>query len=170
MGMLGWLFLRPTVPKQPAPVAQQTAKVGAPVVYQTKDWLVSKHQPNANGDTLKALLGDTAATAEALDFDGNFARQYRYASKSEAPLYVIESDTLFELAWYYASAKDDETTKQLSIKHAKRAHQVTTALYGDKGVALMQQILDGKSPNTKAYPRLVLARCQEYLCQIVIKK
>lgn len=164
-----WLLERSsTVPAEPEPTRQYL-----PVKYSVEDWKRSQVLPKMDTDALKVLLGSATTTAEVLDFQGGFARQYRYTSKSEPPLYVIESDKLFEVAWYYANQKDDEQSKTASVQYAQKVYQVITAIYGDKGTTLTKQLLSGE-PLTKkqqqAYPHLVFARCQDYLCQVVINK
>lgn len=166
-----WVMLGNKQDEQPTTLS--AASNDEPVIYPVQSWQTALHKPTVSFDVLKSLLGETATTAEVLDFEGDFARVYRFVGRAEPPLYVIESDRFFELAWYYASAKDDKTNKQISVKYAKQAHQVATTLYGDKGSVLMTQILTGKTLDDKerqSYPKLVLAGCQDYLCQLIIKK
>lgn len=162
-----WLLFLMTPSSKPKPITKPK-KIYEPVVYQTKDWTTAKPIGLSDGDSLKTLLGDTATSEEALDFYGELATKYRYTAKSEPPLYVIESQRLFEIGWYYASATDDEPTKNLSLRHAQKAYQVMTALDGKQGANLMQAILDGKTaPKLKG---VIAASCENYLCRIVIKR
>lgn len=161
---LAWFF-------RPSPTAQTTSsapKVYKPISYDVSEW--QKHEQMAvDFDMAKGLLGRSAVQTQALDFYGNQADKYSFASAYEPDFYVIESKEVFELAWYFASAKDDDQTKQLSQKYAQKAYLVATALYGDDGRILLQNMLD-EEPTTFEDDQLLLARCRDYLCQFVIKK
>lgn len=167
MGWL-WLFVFNVAPDPKQTQKSKVVKTYQSPVYQTQDWQTSDPIKKSDDDKLKALLGDTATSEEALDFYGQLATKYRYTAKSQPPLYLIESKELFELAWYYAHAKDDDQTKASSLAHAKKAYKIATALYAKQGGELMQAILNGQpAPKLKG---IVMAQCKDYLCQIVVER
>ncbi len=150
-------------------------KVYEKVVYEVDAW---QAQPvmTATGqerfDEAKALLSATATKTDALDFDGRPAARYSYTASSEPPLYVIESDEVFELSWYFAHPKDNDEIKQTSQKHAQKAHALATALYGDDGKRLIEAMLSQLQVEQELSNRhhLRLAECRDYTCQLVIQK
>ena len=164
---VGMVMCRPTQP--PAVSTDDIPKVYQPVVYDVATWQTSgtRLKPS-DSDAIKSLIGATASSEVALDYDGHHAQKYRYVAQHEPPLYIIESDRLMELVWYYADAKDDDVTKQKSTQHAQRAYRVAHALYGDDGRTLMQTMLDGKP--TPKQTGLILASCLNYQCRMIWQK
>lgn len=150
-------------------------KVYEKVVYDVSNW---QAQPvmTATGqerfDEAKAIILATATKTDALDFDGRPATKYNYTASSEPPLYVIESDEVFEMSWYFAHPKDNDSIKEISQKHAQKAYAVATALYGDDGKRLIEAMLSQSEVEGELLNRhrLRLAECREYMCQLVIQK
>lgn len=174
-----WLFGR-GVTQSPEMVDDSTkdpAPTYAPVVYDSQNWGKSAPIASPFKDTkaLMALLGSAVhADGEALDIHGKTGQLYRYHGKTEPPLYVVDSADFFEVAWYYAAPTDSEKDKTASLKHAKTAHALTTAILSDDGTKLITAIL---TPDTapddlmeKVADKVALAHCKNYLCQIVFKK
>lgn len=168
------LFFRPATHKD---VVQDD---GEPKVYEKVVYDVANWQPNpAINETgqdrferAKTLIAPTATKSDALDFHGAMADKYSYTSGHEPPLYVIESDKLFELAWYYAHPKDSDTIKQASHAHAKKAHALATALYGDDGKAVLEQMLTEQMVGAELLQRhgILKAECANYTCQLIMRK
>ncbi|STZ10465.1 Uncharacterised protein [Moraxella caviae] len=142
-----------------------------PVVYDTQNWTMSKPAPN-DYTAAKSVLGANAVQESALDFAGNLAQKYRYNAASEPPLYVIESDSLFELVWYFAAATDQDHDKNASITAAKKAYQAASILLGERGAALVAQMLDGKPSQGAIIQGTAVqsATCENYTCRLVIEK
>lgn len=157
---------------QDKPVAQETKtpKTYAPVQYPVAEWQTA--QDIKKEDTaLMLLLGDVAMLEEALDFYGERATKYRYATPSEPPLYVVQSGVLFELTWYHATARDTDEDKAMSVRHAQKAYRLMSAIYGKEASAFFVELLGDKKD--KKLPKLagvVSAKCGAYTCQIVLNK
>ncbi|WP_066805274.1 hypothetical protein [Moraxella oblonga] len=164
---VGFMWLLQSDPKTVE--APSTPKVYHPVSYDVSEWERHAQMSKPDFEMLKGLVGHSATQTDTLDFYGNMANKYSFVSAYEPTLYVVESKESFELAWYFAHTKDDEKTKQTSQKYAQKAYQVITALYGDDGRWLLQNMLDEEVP-TFEDESLLLARCRDYLCRLVVKK
>lgn len=160
------LFFRPNANKVQVVQNDGEPKVYQPVKYETQSWQTGA--PTQDFNVLKTMIGAAATRGEVLDFYGNSANEYRYVSHSEPPLYVIESDKVFELSWYFAHPKDSDAIKQTSISHAQKAYAAMTAYYGEDGKKLMQAMLNQQTPPT--IKNILLAKCENYLCQVIISK
>lgn len=147
------------------------AKVYQPVVYDTATWQKATKTSNEI-ESLKAQLGSTATTEEALDFYGRRATRYRFSAPHEPPFYLIESENFLEVVWYYAASTDDEATKAQSLDFAKRAYRMMSMLDQNTGTHVMHQILQGIAMGSQRVGTLNLeqADCQDYRCQIILHK
>mgnify|MGYP006872920802 FL=1 len=147
------------------------AKVYQPVVYDTATWQKATKTSNEI-ESLKAQLGSTATTEEALDFYGRRATRYRFSAPHEPPFYLIESENFLEVVWYYAASTDDEVTKAQSLDFAKRAYRMMSMLDQNTGTHVMHQILQGIAMGSQRVGTLNLeqADCQDYRCQIILHK
>lgn len=146
-------------------------KVYQPVVYDTAAWQKATKTSNEI-ESLKAQLGSTATTEEALDFYGRRATRYRFSTPHEPPFYLIESENFLEVVWYYAASTDDEATKAQSLDFAKRAYRMMSMLDQNTGTHVMHQILQGIAMGSQRVGTLNLeqADCQDYRCQIILHK
>ncbi len=146
-------------------------KVYQPVVYDTATWQKAANTSNEL-ESLKAQLGSTATTEEALDFYGRRAIRYRFSTPYEPPFYLIESENFLEVVWYYAASTDDEATKAQSLDFAKRAYRMMSMLDQNTGVHVVHQILHGIAMGSQRIGTLNLeqADCQDYRCQIILHK
>lgn len=146
-------------------------KVYQPVVYDTAAWQKAAKTSNEI-ESLKAQLGSTATTEEALDFYGRRATRYRFSAPHEPPFYAIESQEFLEVVWYYAASTDDEATKAQSIDFAKRGYRMMSMLDPNTGAHVVHQILQGIAMDSQRVGMLNLeqADCQDYRCQIVLHK
>lgn len=146
-------------------------KVYQPVVYDTAAWQKAAKTSNEI-ESLKAQLGSTATTEEALDFYGRRATRYRFSAPHEPPFYAIESQEFLEVVWYYAASTDDEATKAQSIDFAKRGYRMMSMLDPNTGAHVVHQILQGIAMDSQRVGTLNLeqADCQDYRCQIVLHK
>ena len=146
-------------------------KVYQPVVYDTATWQKATKTSNEI-ESLKAQLGSTATTEEALDFYGRRATRYRFSAPHEPPFYLIESENFLEVVWYYAASTDDEVTKAQSLDFAKRAYRMMSMLDQNTGTHVMHQILQGIAMGSQRVGTLNLeqADCQDYRCQIILHK
>ncbi len=146
-------------------------KVYEPVVYDTATWQKAA-DTSSDIEELKAQLGSTATTEEALDFHGKRATRYRFSAPHESPFYVIESQEFLEVVWYYAAPTDDEATKAQSIDFAKRGYRMMSMLDPNTGAHVVHQILQGVAMGSQRIGALGLeqADCQDYRCQIILHK
>lgn len=162
-----WAVFRPSAPKTNAEPDKPAANL-QPVVYDVQNWTTEPKQ-TLDFKGIKAKLGTAATVEEALDFYGNHAKQYRFSTKSEPPFYVIESDGVLEVVWYYATAKDNDAQKQASLNYAKRVYQMMGAYAGDAGQQLVKNILQNPNKTHEhALPKIPAADCADYRCRIVI--
>lgn len=166
LAVLWVLFFRPS---QDVVEVSTAPKVYKPVSYDVSEWERHTQMSELDFEMLKGLVGHSATETDTLDFYGNQANKYNFVSAHEPTLYVVESKESFELAWYFAHAKDDDKAKEASQKYAQKAYQVITALYGDEGRWLLQNMLDEEVPAFED-ETLLLARCRAYLCRLVVKK
>lgn len=148
-----------------------------PVVYDVERWATNPKQAMGIKDVkdIKHKIGATAVQKTALDYYGNHATKYRFGARHEPPLYVLESDGVFEIVWYYATAKDNDFQKQKSLEYAKRIYALMGAYGGHAGENLVKTIL--QNPNqpyeaTKAQTALgvIVAGCTHYQCRIILDK
>ena len=146
-------------------------KVYQPVVYDTATWQKATKTSNEI-ESLKAQLGSTATTEEALDFYGRRAIRYRFSTPYEPPFYLIESENVLEGVWYYAASTDEEATKAQSLDFAKRAYRMMSMLDQNTGTHVVHQILQGIAMGSQRVGMLNLeqADCQDYRCQIILHK
>lgn len=168
---LAFWFVKPTPQEQRAITTTDTPpKVYEPVVYTPSEWATSEHLPKPFDDSQKLManLGAVAVRETGLDFDGKTADVYRYHSKSEPPLYVVDSDDFFEINWYFASPKDSDKDKAVSVAYAKAVHSIMRQILGDEGTKLMDKLLNQQSAT--AVRGVAYAHCRTYQCQIVLQK
>lgn len=146
-----------------------TPKLYNPVVYDVGNWQVFTKTPKPfeNIKTLSAPLGAVARKKQLLDIQGYHAESYHYHSDGEPPLYVVDSDKFFEVAWYYASSKDSDKDKAISQKYAYATYELTGRVVGN-AKPLFESILANKEANLPT--GVVLAQCKNYLCQVVFEK
>lgn len=150
----------------PSPNKVYELPIYAPNNWQTADKLPS---PFADIKPLLANLGVGAMVDETLDYQGNPASRYRYHSKAEPPLYVIDSDKFFEIGWYYASAKDNDKDKQTSLAYAQKVYKVFGQVLGQASLPMMTQLLNAHAVDVP-YQGLTSATCQVYECRVVFDK
>ncbi len=171
-----FVFFRPVTNEE---VVQEDGepKVYEKVIYEVDSWqaqpvMTTMGQDKFDFDKVKSLISATTTKTDGLDFDGRPAVRYDYTTSSEPPLYVIESDEIFELSWYFASPKDSDKVKQMSQKHAQKAYALATALYGDDGKVLMKAMFSQTQAEKALLNRhhLRLAECRDYTCQLIIQK
>ncbi|WII95167.1 hypothetical protein LU276_09235 [Moraxella haemolytica] len=141
-----------------------------PVVYQTDTWSrLPKKQLDFEG--IKRHLGTTATSEQSLDFYGNHATKYRFTTKSEPPFYVIESEAVLEVLWYYAAPKDNDAQKTASIDYAQKVYAMMGTYAGEEGERLVAGMLN--QPN-RLYATKVAgvlsANCTNYQCRIIFNR
>lgn len=166
IGVLGYWGFKGT----PSEQTDQDAppKVYEPVVYDVVSWQAGEKRKTLNDRELLSMLGANASTESTLDFYGNQADEYRFASLTEPMLSAVISDKLFEVHWYQASAQDTDSDKAVSVDYAKRGYQLLTAVYGADIQGFMQALLDGKTlPKQQG---VIFAECQMYRCQVVLDR
>lgn len=148
-------------------------EVSTKVVYDVASWRAHpKLAGNDKFERIKELIGGTATKDDALDFNGSRADKYSYTSRHEPPLYVVDSDKLFELSWYHAHPKDNDEVKEVSVRHAQKAYGVAGALWGDDGKIIIEHMLNEQAMGEKLLKshRLLKAQCTNYTCQMVMEK
>lgn len=164
-----WFFGRGMTDNEQMVKDDGEALVYEPVRYDVQCWQLQQKLPALSSGILIKQIGDTATKDTGLDIKGQRGDLYRYHAKDEPPIYVIDSEDFFELAWYYATPTDSDEDKQASQKYAKTAYGVATDVLGQSGVQTMTDILTNQSPKDKPAV-LVLAQCQEYMCRLVFDK
>lgn len=155
---LGWFWVV-------EPKALHQVQASDPVVYDVTQFATNK-EGSTKPKQIIASLGATVADT-GLDFYGRPAQMYRYHSLSEPPFYVLHSDGLLELVWYFAGASDDQGSKQQSLSYANKAFGAVYPLLGEQSKELFGQMLAGKQP--KLPNNVLAASCQHYHCRIVLK-
>lgn len=96
-----------------------------PVVYPINQWQqqtlankVSIHDTEA----MTLLLGQPISIdKQSLDYRSNVASKYSFAKIGEPYFDLLDSPMYIELQWYYASAYDNASVKNISIQHAKNS-------------------------------------------------
>ena len=60
----------------------------------------------------------------------------------------------------------------MSVQHAKNAFELAQQWLGEEGATVVAAMLDGQTLQNKTYQGILiaLARCQNYHCDLVIKK
>ncbi len=184
-----WLFFRPN----PNPTIVKDDDKSEPTnyiapSYDVKSFARAEGSWNVAADKsfeklMASTLGATATQDDALDFYANHAARYRYHAQFEPPLYVIDSKDIFEIAWYYAHAKDSQSDKQASLNYAKKAYVLSDYLL-DNPADLFDKMLNNTSrpkqtdakglpsnPSVTDLPKgVIFANCANYMCQIVFDK
>ncbi|MBD3727497.1 MAG: hypothetical protein IE936_10575, partial [Moraxella osloensis] len=108
-----------------------------PVVYPINEWQqqtlankVSIHDTEA----MTLLLGQPISIdKQSLDYRSNVASKYSFAKTGEPYFDLLDSPMYIELQWYYASAYDNASVKNISIQHAKTAFHLTQHWFGQDG-------------------------------------
>ncbi len=156
--------------------AHQHTSNGRPVVYPIDTWRqqsVAKPISLWDSNTLSAQLGEPSSVdARQLDYDSNLATKYSFA-KTGAPYFdVLDSTKYMEIQWYFAGSHDSDAIKQMSVQHAKNAFELAQQWLGEEGATVVAAMLDGQTLQNKTYQGtlIALARCQNYHCDLVIKK
>ena len=147
-----------------------------PVVYPINDWQqqtlankVSIHDTEA----MTLLLGQPITIdTQNLDYRSNVASKYSFAKIGEPYFDLLDSPMYIELQWYYASAYDNASVKNISIQHAKTAFQLTQNWFGQDGSDIVAHMVQGQPIKNTSYHGILveLARCDNYHCDLVVKK
>lgn len=142
--------------------------VYAPISYDVANWQARQTLTAPFDSTaLIATLGATNADT-GLDYYGKEAMVYRYHNRAEIPFFVVQSQDLLELSWYFADPKDDTATKAQSLSYAKKAYGLSYELLGEQALPLFTQLLQSATINE--LPKNVLtAKCADYRCQLVFQ-
>lgn len=167
LAMATWLTFW-SLDRSPPKDNAQTASL-LPVVYDVANWQApaKTFKPFAD-EALLNILGGVATQESALDFGGNEANYYRYHHRTAPPLYVVQSDEFFEIAWYFATSHDKDSDKVLSQRYAQTAYALSHQALGDKADTLFVALL---AQQFTALPAgVVYAKCQAQLCRIVFDK
>lgn len=170
VGLLAiWWFIAPRQTDTPKPTVDTPKPNHQAVVYDFVGHKSAPHQPKDYA-TAKKLLGDSALQSDSLDYHGGMATRYDYALAHEPTLYVVESDGLFELVWYFAKPTDSDAQKQASIRYAQRAYQVASSLSADKGGQMVMSMLTDPKHKDAKIAGVLTAQCMDYTCRIVWSK
>lgn len=147
-----------------------------PVVYPINEW---QQQTLAN----KVSIHDTEAVTlllgqpltidkQSLDYRSNVASKYSFAKTGEPYFDLLDSPMYIELQWYYASAYDNASVKNISIQHAKTAFHLTQNWFGQDGSDIVAHMVQGQPIKNTSYHGILveLARCDNYHCDLVVRK
>lgn len=147
-----------------------------PVVYPINEWQqqtlankVSIHDTEA----MTLLLGQPISIdKQSLDYRSNVASKYSFAKIGEPYFDLLDSPMYIELQWYYASAYDNASVKNISIKHAKTAFHLTQNWFGQDGSDIVAHMVQGQPIKNTSYHGILveLARCDNYHCDLVVRK
>ena len=163
----------PTAAAHPSinPTSQPT-----PVVYPINQWQqqtlankVSIHDTEA----MTLLLGQPITIdTQSLDYRSNVASKYSFAKIGEPYFDLLDSPMYIELQWYYASAYDNASVKNISIRHAKTAFHLTQHWFGQDGSDIVAHMVQGQLIKNTSYHGILveLARCDNYHCDLVVRK
>lgn len=127
-------------------------------------------RPFANRQALFSVLGSARARQEALDIHGSIANLYYFVDKGDAPLYAIDSEAFFELAWFFAPKDASEDDRRIAAQYAQKAYALSCGVLG-KATAqtLFSDLLEAKAP--EPLPKGVTrAKCEYGLCRVVFAK
>lgn len=170
-----FVTFRPVAPQEKVVQGDGEVHVYDPVVYDVEKWASTSRQP-MNAKQLLEALGTTATQEDSLDYYGNHATKYRFSARHEPPLYVLESDKVLEIAWYYAAPKDNDDQKNTSLDYAKRIYALMGAYGGEVGENLVKSML--QNPNrlytaedeSNKVIDVIVADCTNYQCHIILQK
>lgn len=170
-----FVTFRPVAPQEKVVQGDGEVYVYDPVVYDVEKWASTSRQP-MNAKQLLEALGTTATQEDSLDYYGNHAIKYRFSARHEPPLYVLESDKVLEIAWYYAAPKDNDDQKNTSLDYAKRIYALMGAYGGEVGENLVKSML--QNPNrlytaedeSNKVIDVIVADCTNYQCHIILQK
>lgn len=147
-----------------------------PVVYPINQWQqqtlankVSIHDTKA----MTLLLGQPITIdKKSLDYRSNLASKYSFAKTGEPYFDLLDSPMYIELQWYYASAYDNASVKNISIQHAKTAFHLTQHWFGQDGSDIVAHMVQGQPIKNASYHGILveLARCDNYHCDLVVRK
>lgn len=147
-----------------------------PVVYPINEWQqqtlankVSIHDTEA----MTLLLGQPITIdKQTLDYRSNVASKYSFAKIDEPYFDLLDSPMYIELQWYYASAYDNASVKNISIQHAKTAFHLTQNWFGQDGSDIVAHMVQGQPIKNTSYHGILveLARCDNYHCDLVVRK
>ena len=147
-----------------------------PVVYPINEWQqqtlankVSIHDTKA----MTLLLGQPITIdKQSLDYRSNLASKYSFAKTGEPYFDLLDSPMYIELQWYYASAYDNASVKNISIQHAKTAFHLTQHWFGQDGSDIVAHMVQGQPIKNTSYHGILveLARCDNYHCDLVVRK
>ncbi|QQU06345.1 hypothetical protein I6I87_09775 [Moraxella osloensis] len=147
-----------------------------PVVYPISEW---QQQTLANKvsihdiDAVTLLLGQPITIdTQSLDYRSNVASKYSFAKTGEPYFDLLDSPMYIEVQWYYASAYDNASVKNISIKHAKTAFHLTQNWFGQDGSDIVAHMVQGQPIKNASYHGILveLARCDNYHCDLVVRK
>lgn len=185
-----WLWFYP----KPAPAQDvQMKTIGEPVndampKYDVQNFRqADANAPNLSHDKsfeelMNRVFGVASDKDATLDFNGSDALRYRYHANFEPPLYVIDSKDIFEISWYFASAKDSQSDKQISLNYAQKAYLFGDYLL-DNPSGLFENMLNNTqskqtdanglpvNASVRALPDgVIFASCTNYMCQLIFDK
>ena len=147
-----------------------------PVVYPINEW---QQQTLANKvsihdiDAVTLLLGQPITIdTQSLDYRSNVASKYSFAKTGEPYFDLLDSPMYIEVQWYYASAYDNASVKNISIKHAKTTFHLTQNWFGQDGSDIVAHMVQGQPIKNASYHGILveLARCDNYHCDLVVRK
>ena len=147
-----------------------------PVVYPINEWqqqTLAKKVSIHDTEAVTLLLGQPITIdKQSLDYRSNVASKYSFAKTGEPYFDLLDSPMYIELQWYYASAYDNASVKNISIQHAKTAFHLTQNWFGQDGSDIVAHMVQGQPIKNASYHGILveLARCDNYHCDLVIRK
>lgn len=163
-----WLWKTSQSTTTPTQTPPQQPKSHTPIVYDVNEFDNSAPTLAKNQGAWLTHLGATATSETALDMNGEQASLYRYHNKNEPVLYVIDSDSFFEMVWYYPTALDTDKDKATANAYAKRTYAIAKSALGNQAFDFYDNLLNSKQPTL---PKgVALAECGDYLCKAVFEK
>ena len=147
-----------------------------PVVYPINEWqqqTLAKKVSIYDTEGMTLLLGQPITIdTQSLDYRSNVASKYSFAKTGEPYFDLLDSPMYIELQWYYASAYDNASVKNISIQHAKTAFHLTQNWFGQDGSDIVSHMVKGQPIKNASYHGILveLARCDNYHCDLVVRK
>lgn len=112
--------------------------------------------------------------AEMLDYEGNTATRYFLRDDNVNEFFnVVNSVNFLEINWIKAEDTDMLAAKKLGVENTQKAYHAARSMLGDKGGELIKSMVtktNFNAPEIVNGKTIAQARCEYFLCTLIIKK